>query len=74
GSILQSSPQSWTLDYDCFTAAGTSGGPVVDLETGTVVGMHVAALPVSETRKRGTAIDLTRFNDYPELTAWGGSD
>jgi endonuclease G len=70
GSILRSPDNSWTLDYDCFTAAGTSGGPVVDLETGNVVGMHVAALQVSENRKRGIAIAMTRFHDHPELMPW----
>lgn len=70
GSILRSPGNSWTFDHDCFTAGGTGGGPVVDLETGNVVGIHVAATHVSESRKRGLAIAMTRFNDHPELMPW----
>ena len=36
---------------------------MVDLESGLVVGMHVAGSPVSEGRKRGVGIAMTRFND-----------
>ncbi len=70
GSILRASGESWTFNYDCFTAAGTAGGPVVDLETGTVVGMHVVGMPVSQSRKSGMAIAMTRFHDHPELMPW----
>ena len=76
GSVLRSPGDGWMFDYDCFTAAGTAGGPVVDLETGNVLGMHVAASPMSpmspmsESRKRGMAIALTRFHDHPDLMPW----
>jgi hypothetical protein len=63
GAILRSPGNTWTLDYDCFTADGTSGGPVVDLQTGAVVGMHVAASHVQDGRKRGVAIAMTRFSE-----------
>lgn len=63
GAVLRSPGESWTLDYDCFTADGTSGGPLVDLQTGTVVGMHVAATAVTDGRKRGIAIAMTRFSE-----------
>ena len=61
GAILRSPGTSWTFDYDCFTADGTSGGPVVDLETGSTIGMHVAAYVPNEGRKRGIAVALTRL-------------
>lgn len=63
GAVLRSPGGSWTLNYDCFTADGTSGGPVVDLQTGAVVGIHVAGSPVSGGRKVGVAIAMTRFSE-----------
>ncbi len=64
GAVLRSPGETWTLDYDSFTADGTSGGPVVDLQTGLVVGMHVAASLVKDGRKRCIAIAMTRFSEY----------
>lgn len=58
GTVLRTAGDTWTFDYDCFTADGTSGGPVVDLETGAVVGMHVASYRQSDGRKRGLAVAL----------------
>lgn len=68
GSVLRSPGTSWTLDYDCFTADGTSGGPVVDMATGTVVGMHVAASRMADGRKRGVALAMTRFSEELRVT------
>jgi hypothetical protein len=73
GAVLRSPGESWTLDYDCFTADGTSGGPVVDLQTGAVVGMHVGAFPVEDGRKRGIAIAMTRFSEE-ELASFSGTE
>lgn len=61
GTILRSTGDTWTFDYDCVSADGTSGGPVVDLETGAVVGMHVAGYSQPDGRKRGVAVALTPF-------------
>jgi hypothetical protein len=36
--------QNWMLAHDCSTSAGSAGGPVLDLQTGHVVGMHTAGL------------------------------
>jgi hypothetical protein len=67
GTILRSAGDTWTFDYDCFTADGTSGGPVVDLETGAVVGMHVAGYRQPDGRKRAVAVALAPFaNEWPE--------
>ncbi len=63
GAVLRSPGDTWTLDYDCFTADGTSGGPVVDLQTGAVFGIHVAASEVRDGRKRGIAIAMTQFSE-----------
>ena len=61
GAVVRAADQGWTFDDDCFTSVGTGGGPVIDLDSGAVVGMHVAALPPSQNRKRGIAIAMTRF-------------
>lgn len=58
GVILRAPDGTGTLDYDCFTAAGTSGGPVIHLATGAIVAMHVAALPAAGGRKRGVGVVL----------------
>jgi hypothetical protein len=63
GVILRSAGETWTLDYDCFTADGVSGGPVIDPNGGAVIGMHVASQPPRDprARKRGVALVMTRF-------------
>jgi hypothetical protein len=72
GAVVWAADNSATFEYDCFTTPGTSGGPVIDLETGTVVGMHVAALEPTERRNRGIAVAVTRFaRDLSLLTANG---
>jgi V8-like Glu-specific endopeptidase len=63
GAVLRSPGNTWTLEYDCFTADGTSGGPVVDLQTGAVIGIHVAASQVKDGRKRGIALAMTHFSE-----------
>jgi len=59
GAVVRASEGAATFEYECFTPAGTGGGPVIDLETGTVVGMHVAALPAVDGRTRGVAVSLS---------------
>jgi hypothetical protein len=59
GAVLRAAGTGPLFDYDCFTADGTSGGPVVDAATGLVLGMHVAASPVQDGRKRGMAVALS---------------
>jgi hypothetical protein len=61
GTVLRSAGDSWTFEYDCFTTDGVSGGAVVDLESGALAGMHVAASRPREGRKRGAAISLIRW-------------
>jgi hypothetical protein len=61
GTVVRAAGESWTFDYDCFTAPGVSGGPVIDLETGTLTGMHVAGLPAREGRKRGIGMSLVKW-------------
>jgi V8-like Glu-specific endopeptidase len=64
GTVERAAGATWTFDHNCFTAPGTSGGPVVN-RAGEVVGMHVAGRASTEGLKAGfksgTAIALTRF-------------
>ena len=61
GTVVRAPAKTWTLDYDCFTAAGTSGAPVVNAQNGRVVGMHVVGMPTPEGFKVGGAIEMSRF-------------
>ena len=61
GSVVRAPGKTWTLDYDCFTAQGTSGGPVVNVQTGAVAGMHVVGMPSADGYKIGAAIEMSRL-------------
>jgi V8-like Glu-specific endopeptidase len=61
GAVVRAPGKTWAFDYDCFTAVGTSGGPVVNVQTGAVVGMHVVAKPSDEGFKIGAAIEMSRL-------------
>jgi V8-like Glu-specific endopeptidase len=61
GTVVRAPGKTWTLDYDCFTAAGTSGAPVVNVDTGTVVGMHVVGVPSDDGFKVGVGIETSRL-------------
>ena len=61
GTVVRAVGESWTFDYDCFTAPGVSGGPVIDLESGAVAGMHIAGMPARDGRKRGVAVSLIKW-------------
>ena len=60
GTVERVAGTTWTFDHNCFTAPGTSGGPIVD-HAGQVVGMHVAGRASKDGFKTGTGIALTRF-------------
>ena len=61
GTVRRAPGKTWTLDYDCFTAVGTSGAPVVNTDNGTVVGMHVVGKPTDEGFKVGVGIEMSRL-------------
>jgi hypothetical protein len=61
GVVLREAGDTWTFDYDCFTADGVSGGAVVD-RAGRVVGMHVAGGAVENGRKRAVGVALTKLS------------
>ncbi len=62
GAVIDA-PESGTsmFSHDCFTSVGTAGGPLIDLTTGSAVGVHIGGLPPSGGRKRGSAMALAGF-------------
>jgi subtilisin family serine protease len=58
--------QHWMLAHDCSTSAGSAGSPVLDLETGQVVGVHTGgiqfnanyAVPANEIAREKRIRDL----------------
>lgn len=58
------------LTHDCTTMAGSGGGPLVDLETGKVLGVHVAkAGNTTVTPQRNLAAPLASFPGLEHLVA-----
>jgi hypothetical protein len=50
-----------TFEHDCFSLDGAEGGPVIDLRTGNVIGMHLGPTPVDGAR-RSIAIAAAAFH------------
>ena len=72
GTIVQTATDA-PLDtaHNCFTLEGNAGSPLVDLEDGTVLGMHYAAhyTPGPKGLKSGRAMPWSRLIDSPFLTS-----
>lgn len=66
GELLSIDLENKELAHDCSTLGGSSGSPVVDLETHTVLGLHFGG-----TRERNLAVALWRLVDDPLLTRAG---
>jgi V8-like Glu-specific endopeptidase len=60
GIVTRAAGDTWTFDHNCFTAPGTSGGPIVN-HAGQVVGIHVAGQAAAGGFKLGTGLAVTRF-------------
>jgi Caspase domain/Trypsin-like peptidase domain len=56
-----------TFYHDCLTLPGSGGSPVVDLETGLVIGFHFAGLWLDF--KRGEAVALWTVRNDPLLAS-----
>lgn len=66
GELLSIDPARKQLAHDCSTLGGSSGSPVLDLETNTVLGLHFGG-----TREQNLAVALWRLADDPILTRAG---
>lgn len=73
GEILEEILLNRLFIHNCFTAVGNGGSPVIDLRTGTVVGVHFAAvlLPSSRGLKQGHALCIPRLAHDSALVATG---
>ena len=58
------------ITHNCFTLGGNGGGPLIDLESGAVLGVHYAAWyePGPSGLKSGRVIPLWRLAYRPVLT------
>jgi len=54
-----------SFTYDCWTLAGSAGGPVVDLETGAIIGIHYGGAHASAAKKLGVGVPLSFFARDP---------
>jgi RNA polymerase sigma factor (sigma-70 family) len=63
GEILGEDTAQGILIHNCFTAPGTGGSPVIDIETGEVLGVHFAAKydPNSLGLKQRNAVSTLRL-------------
>jgi len=69
GEIRRLGPNEEIL-HNCFTLMGDGGSPLIDLQTGAVLGLHYAANnePGPDGLKFGRAIPISRLRDRPVLT------
>lgn len=73
GEVTSIDDSGSSFTYDCWTLSGSAGGPVVNLETGAVLGIHYAGTPSSAKRKLGVGLPLsflTREPLWAELQAF----
>jgi uncharacterized caspase-like protein len=47
------------LTYECWTMAGVGGGPIIDLATGEVIGIHHSGKYVGGAKKLGFGVPVT---------------
>jgi endonuclease G len=55
GKITQAQSASAILQHDCTTLGGSSGSPVISLETGDIVGLHFSGIYGKENSAVGAA-------------------
>jgi S1-C subfamily serine protease len=46
------------LQHDCRVASGNSGGPVIDQQTGAVIGITTKVITAGSVRSHGDGINL----------------
>ncbi|WP_141619426.1 serine protease [Myxococcus sp. AB036A] len=66
GELLSLDPARQQLSHDCSTLGGSSGSPIVDLETHAVLGLHFGG-----TRQENHAVALWQLADDPLLSRAG---
>ncbi len=72
GYLLSADSGSMKLFHDCFTVGGNSGSPLIDLETGKVIGLHIGGKPASATGlAEKYAVALWMLANNPEMIKAG---
>ena len=51
------------LTYECWTMAGVAGGPIIDLDTGEVIGIHHSGRYEGGAKKLGFGVPVTAIED-----------
>ena len=72
GQLLMVDRELTEFHHDCLTLGGNAGSPVVDVDTGLVLGIHYAGQWLEY--KRGTAVPLWPFASdatLAPLAQWG---
>jgi type II secretory pathway predicted ATPase ExeA len=66
GYLLSLIPSELKFTHDCFTLGGNAGSPVVNLETGQVIGVHLGGqAPTAASPGRKEAVALWMLKDDP---------
>ena len=60
-----------SFEHDCFTLPGNAGSPVIDLETGLVLGLDLGLKTREGEYQRNFALALWKLKDHPLLKKAG---
>lgn len=71
GMIVGELPDQQQFEHDCLTLGGNAGSPVIDLETGQVLGLHLGGRAQEHKQKRNFALALWKLRNYPLLQEAG---
>lgn len=71
GEIREIDEEKWQLKHDCLTGYGNAGSPVIDIETGLVLGIHFGGRWEDKEHKRSFALTLWHLQDNPLFQAAG---
>ena len=67
GTVRSVSDDGSAFEYDAWTLAGAAGGPVVDVDTGKVVGVHHSGRVRGDRTKIGIGVPLAFLRDRIDL-------
>jgi V8-like Glu-specific endopeptidase len=72
GYLLATDRGETKLFHDCFTVGGNGGSPVIDLETGKVIGLHIGGTPATDAGPgQKYAFPLWKLANHPEMIKAG---
>jgi trypsin-like peptidase len=59
--------EATTLTYECWTMAGVAGGPIIDLATGEVIGIHHSGKYEGGGKKLGFGVPVTAIEELLKM-------